>query len=113
MYWISYRDNIFTISFAYFYLIWVKHIYSIKFPSREIRTEYFQSFNGGTYFRTFEQAILENTQGEVQLFVSEENSLITLPKDIVGLIRIPAATYTTGVTLSITQRAQSSISPTK
>ena len=42
--------------------------------------------------------ILENPQGEVQLFVSEENSHITLPKDIVGLIRIPAATHTTGVT---------------
>ena len=42
--------------------------------------------------------ILENPQDKVQLFVSEENSLSTLPKDIVGLIRIPAATYTTGVT---------------
>ena len=92
----------FTISFAYFYLIWVKYIYSIKFPSREIRTEYFQSSNGETHFRTFKQVILENPQGEVQLFVSEENSLTTLPKDIVGLIRIPAATYTTGVTVSPT-----------
>ena len=41
--------------------------------------------------------ILENPRGEVQLFVSEENSLITLSKDIVGLIQIPAATHTTGV----------------
>ena len=49
--------------------------------------------------RTFEQVILENLQGVVQLFVSEENSLTTLPKNIVGLIRIPAATYTTGVTV--------------
>ena len=41
---------------------------------------------------------MENPEGEVQLFVSEENSLTMLPKDIVGLIRIPAATHTTGVT---------------
>ena len=76
----------------------MKYIYLIKFPFREIRTEYFQSFNGETQFRSFEQVILENPRGEVQLFVSEENSLITLPKDIVGLIRIPAATHTTSVT---------------
>ena len=30
-----------------------------------MQTEYFQSSNGGTHFRCFEQVILENPQGEV------------------------------------------------
>ena len=46
------------------------------------------------HYQSSEQVSLKNPQGESQFFVSNENSFITLPKDIVGLIRIPAATHT-------------------